>query len=111
MLNLTTQLIAVHSPDGAHHFFPPSGVVARVSMLETVVAVCPLTGAPIITRTAGDPVGLPEDGSTCIVSEMVLASFHPELGRYFTTQVPVMDAEIAAIVEHMALWNQQSQAR
>jgi len=74
MLNLTPHLIAVHSPDGAHHFFPPSGVVARVSMLETVVGVCPVTGAPIITRTAGDPVGLPEDGSPCIVSAMVLAA-------------------------------------
>lgn len=60
MLNLTPHLIAVHASDGAHHFFPPSGVVARVAMLETVVGVCPVTGVPIITRTAGDPVGLPE---------------------------------------------------
>jgi len=88
MLNLTPHLIAVHSPDGAHHFFPPSGVVARVAMLETVVGVCPVTGAPIITRTAGDPVGLPEDGSPCIVSAMVLAACPGRAGVFAPDRAP-----------------------
>lgn len=37
------------------------------------------------------------------VSEMHLASFHPELDKYFVAQVDVMDAEISAIVEDIAV--------
>ena len=82
MLNLTPHMITVHAPDGAHHFFSPSGTVARVQMTETGGGVCAVTGAPIITRTAGDPLGLPEDGTPCIVSAMVLAACPGRVGVF-----------------------------
>ena len=71
MLNLTPHAITVRAPDGADHTFPPSGVVARVATTETVIGACPMTGAPIVRRTLGEPVGLPPAGTPCIVSAMV----------------------------------------
>lgn len=74
MLNLTPHSITVRSPDGTDHVFPPSGTIARVSMLEQQIGVCAVTRAPVITRTAGSPFGLPDYGTPCIVSAMVLAA-------------------------------------
>lgn len=106
MFNLTPHAITVRAPDGTDHTFPPSGVVARVSMLETVVGVCPVTGAPIITRAAGDPVGLPEDGSPCIVSAMVLAACPGRAGVFAPDSGPtaVRDArgQIVAVTRLVA---------
>jgi hypothetical protein len=74
MLNLTPHAITVRAPDGTDHVFPPSGTIARVSMLEQQIGVCAVTRAPVITRTAGSPFGLPDYGTPCIVSAMVLAA-------------------------------------
>ena len=82
MLNLTPHMIVVHSPDGARHFFPPSGTVARVATTDSVVATCPATGVPIIRRTLGEPQGLPPAGIPCIVSAMVLAACPGRAGAF-----------------------------
>lgn len=36
------------------------------------------------------------------ISSMTLASFHPSLDTYFTTEIPVMEKEIAAIVDDIS---------
>lgn len=36
------------------------------------------------------------------ISSMTLASFHPALDKFFITEIPVMEAEIAAIVNDIA---------
>lgn len=82
MLNLTPHAIVVRSPDGTDHVFPPSGKVARVAMLETVVGACAETGAPVIVRTPDEVTGLPEEGQPCIVSAMV-ASACPDRAGVF----------------------------
>ena len=74
MLNLTPRAITVRAPDGTDHVFQPSGTIARVSMLEQQIGVCAVTRAPVTTRTAGAPFGLPAYGTPCIVSAMVLAA-------------------------------------
>lgn len=88
MINLTPHAITVRAPDGTDHTFEPSGNVARVTMSETVIGQCAVTGAPVIARTAGDPTGLPAAGTPCIVSAMVLAActgragvFGPDSGQ------------------------------
>jgi len=73
MINLTPHAITVRAPDGDHTFYP-SGSVARVATAEEVVGTCPVTGAPIVRRTLGDPQGLPDAGEPCIVSAMVLSA-------------------------------------
>lgn len=82
MLNLTPHAIAVRAPDGTDHVFQPSGSIARVKMLETVVGTCAVTGAPVIVRTPGEVTGLPEDGQPCLVSAMV-ASACPDRAGVF----------------------------
>jgi hypothetical protein len=86
MLNLTPHAIVVRTPQG-DITFPPSGIVARVTMTETFIGTCAATGSPVIRRAAtgapvirrvpGEVTGLPEDGTPCIVSAMVLAALPP----------------------------------
>ena len=73
MINLTPHAIVVRTPAG-DVTFAPSGTIARVTMAEEIIGTCPLTGAPIIRRVPGEVIGLPEDGTPCIVSAMVLAT-------------------------------------
>ena len=106
MLNLTPHAITVRAPDGADHTFPPSGVVARVATTETVIGACPSTGAPIIRRTLGAPVGMPEEGTPCLVSAMVAGAcpgragvFAPDTG---TTAVRDERGQIIAVTRLVA---------
>lgn len=87
MLNLTQHEITLRTPKG-EFVFPPSGTIARVETLETVIGYCPITDAPIVRREKGLPVGLPEEGTPCLVSSMVLEScpgragvFAPDSGK------------------------------
>lgn len=87
MLNLTQHAITLITPKGTFTF-PPSGTIARVETIETVIGECPVTGAPIVRREKGMPVGLPEEGTPCLVSSMVLEScpgragvFAPDSGK------------------------------
>ena len=87
MLNLTQHEITLITSKG-EFVFPPSGTIARVETLETVIGYCPVTGAPIVKREKGKPVGLPAEGTPCLVSSMVLEEvpgrvgvFAPDSGR------------------------------
>ena len=87
MLNLTQHAITLITPNG-EFVFQPSGTIARVETLETIVGECPITGAPIVRRVKGQPIGLPEAGTVCLVSSMVLEEcpgragvFAPDSGK------------------------------
>ncbi len=87
MLNLTQHEITLITPKGTFTF-PPSGIVARVETIETPFGECPITGAPIVRRVKGQPIGLPEAGTVCLVSSMVLEAcpgragvFAPDSGQ------------------------------
>lgn len=74
MLNLTPHSITVVGADGTEKTFPPSGQVARVATVEAVIGFCPVTGAPVVSRTFGEVQGLPEDNTPCLVPSMVLSA-------------------------------------
>lgn len=74
MINLTPHPITIRRTDGAEVTIPPSGMVARVTTVETVIGTCPETGVPIVARTYGEVRGLPEEGTPCLVSALVLAA-------------------------------------
>ena len=71
MLNLTQHEITLITPRGKFTFLP-SGTVAWVETLETVIGYCPITDAPIVLREAKRLIGLPPAGTLCLVSSMVL---------------------------------------
>ena len=73
MINLTPHPITLRLPDGQDVTLPPSGAVARVSMVEEIVGT--VAGLPLIRRRPGPVIGLPDgDDQPCIVSSMVLAA-------------------------------------
>lgn len=72
MINLTPHPIVLRLPDGQDVTLPPSGAVARVSMVEEIVNE--IAGLPVIRRRPGPVVGLPAGDQPCIVSSMVLAA-------------------------------------
>lgn len=72
MLNLTPHAITLRSPDGSEQTIKPSGTVARVEMTEQVVSEH--SGLPVIARQPGAVTGLPDDGTPCLVSAMVLSA-------------------------------------
>ena len=72
MLNLTPHPITLRLADGQDVTYPPSGRVARVSMVEEVVGT--VAGVPLINRRPGPVIGLPDGDEPCIVSSMVLAA-------------------------------------
>ena len=72
MINLTPHPIVLRLPDGQDVTLPPSGTVARVTMLEDVVGT--VSGVPVIRRRPGPVVGLPDTDQPVIVSSMVLAA-------------------------------------
>ena len=71
MLNLTPHTIVLRLPSGQDIALPPSGTVARVSMVEEIIGT--VAGVPLIRRRPGRVVGLADD-EPCIVSSMVLAA-------------------------------------
>ncbi len=72
-MNLTPHEITIITPRGVFTF-PPSGMVASVVTIVTVIGYCPITDAPIVRRETKRPIGLPPAGTLCIVSSMVLES-------------------------------------
>lgn len=71
MINLTPHAICLLVA-GEQITIEASGQIARVSMTEEVVGT--MHGLPVIRRIAGAVIGLPSDGTPCIVSAMVLAA-------------------------------------
>jgi hypothetical protein len=97
MKNLTPHPITLRTGAG-DITFPPSGVVARVATVEAVIGsrdvVAP--GAPetdeqgnsngvripVVSRSFGDVEGLPEPGTPCLVSALVLSAVPGRAGVY-----------------------------
>lgn len=97
MLNLTPHTIRIYArtPFGEPDLktfvdIPPSGTVARVTTIEEDAGVRPTNNAKhdesatgrggtywntlVVRRTFGEVEGLPEEGTECLVSSMVLAA-------------------------------------
>lgn len=73
MINLTPHPIIVRTPEG-DVTLSPSGAVARVATTEAAVDPVAIGGhsIPVVQRTMGEIVGLPETDEPCIVSSLVL---------------------------------------
>lgn len=80
MLNLTPHTIVIRLENGDEVEIPPSGTVARVTTVQVVEGE--LMGVPIISKSYGPVTGLPEEGTPCIVSAMVLAAVPGRAGVY-----------------------------
>ena len=90
MLNLTPHPITLKCLDGDEITFPPSGIVARVYTVESVVGTIDVFPPEIaecdeqrntnghriqvVRRTFGEVIGLPYEGVECIVSAMVASA-------------------------------------
>lgn len=96
MINLTPHAITLQRGDGTRVTIAPSGQLARVSTVEQVVAE--LDGMPVISRTTGDAEGLPEEGTLCIVSAMVLAAVPGRIGVYAPDSGPTAIRESGQVV-------------
>jgi hypothetical protein len=80
MLNLTPHAVTLRTPQG-DVTIAPSGVVARVSTVETLTGDT-VAGVLVVARTMGDVTGLPPEGTPCIVSAMVAAAVPGRAGVY-----------------------------
>lgn len=69
--NLTPHAITLRTESG-DITIPPSGTIARVSTKETEVGT--IAGLKVVSRQFGEVTGLPDDGTPCIVSSMVLSA-------------------------------------
>jgi len=95
MLNLTPHAITLRTAAG-DVIFPPSGAVARVATLETVIGEH--AGVPVISRSFGDVSGLPADGTPCIVSALVLGACAGRPGVYAPDSGPTAIRENGQVV-------------
>lgn len=106
LINLTPHAITIRATDGTEVTIPPSGIVARVSTTEEVVGTCAITGAPIVRRTFGEVQGLPEEGTPCLVSALVLAAVPGRPGVYAPDTGPTairgQDGQIIAVTRLVA---------
>ena len=78
--NLTQHTIVLQLADGTRVAIEPSGQVARVATIETVVGE--LNGMPVVERTFGDVIGLDNIDGPVIVSAMVASAVSGREGVY-----------------------------
>ena len=95
MINLTHQAITIQTPTGAVTI-QPSGSIARVTTTEVVVGES--HGVPVVTRTFGEPEGLPEEGTECLVSGLVLAAVPGRKGVFAPDTGPTAVRENGQII-------------
>lgn len=96
MINLTPHAITLQRADGTQVTYPPSGVVARVASVEKVVDE--VNGIPVISRTLGEAEGLPEEGTVCLVSAMVLSAVPGRKGVFAPDSGPTAIRENGQVV-------------
>ena len=96
MINLTPHAITLQKSDGTRVTIAPSGQLARVSTTEKVVAE--FDDMLVITRATGEAEGLPEEGTPCIVSAMVLAAVPGRKGVYAPDSGPTAIRENGQVV-------------
>ena len=98
MLNLTPHPITLRCVDGNEVTFPPSGTVARVATIESVIGTRDVfdpahpetdeqgnsngSRIQVVRRVLGEAEGLPEEGIECLVSAMVLSAVPGRKGVY-----------------------------
>lgn len=103
MLNLTPHAITIALPSGDSVTFPPSGQLARVTSQEVVVGT--LHGVPVIQRAFGAVEGLPDDGTPCLVSALVLSACPGRAGVYAPDTGPTAirkDGQVVAVTRLVA---------
>lgn len=103
MLNLTPHAITLALPNGESVTFLPSGRLARVASQEVEVGT--LHGVPVIQRQFGAVEGLPEDGSPCLVSALVLSACPGRKGVYAPDSGPTAirkDGQVVAVTRLVA---------
>ena len=96
MKNLTPHAITLQLADGTAVTFPPSGQLARVASQEVVIGT--IQGVPVIQRQFGAVEGLPEDGSPCLVSALVLSACPGREGVYAPDTGPTAIRENGQVV-------------
>ena len=96
MLNLTPHAITLQRADGSRVTFPPAGILARVSVAEEVCGE--IDGVPVVSRTLGEAMGLPDEGTLCIVSAMVLSAVPGRRGVYAPDSGPTAIRENGQVV-------------
>ena len=96
MLNLTPHDITLALPDGERVTFPLSGRLARVTSHEVVVGA--LQGVPVIERQFYAVEGLPNDGTPCLVSALVLSACPGRAGVYAPDTGPTAIRENGQVV-------------
>lgn len=77
--------------------------MARVASFEKVVES--FNGIPVIERVLGDVQGLPEEGTPCLVSAMVLAACPGRKGVFAPDSGPTairVDGQIMAVTRLVA---------
>ena len=105
MINLTPHEIVIRAPHG-DIVLPPSGIVARVATVEVGAGTFGAEAIPVVRRTLGDVIGMPEAGVPCIVSAMVAAAvpgragvFAPDTG---STAVRNASGQVLAVTRLVA---------
>ena len=104
MLNLTPHAITLALSTGESVTFPPSGQLARVTSQEVVVGVLHVMHAsqmrrvPVIERQFGEVEGLPEYGTPCLVSALVLSACPGRAGVYAPDTGPTAIRENGQVV-------------
>lgn len=96
MLNLTPHAITLQRADGTRITYPPSGSLARVASVEEVIGE--VDGLPVISRSLGEAEGMPEEGTVCIVSAMVLSAVPGRKGVYAPDSGPTAIRENGQVV-------------
>lgn len=96
MINLTPHAITLSLPNRESVTFPPSGKIARVASQEVVIGT--LQGVPVIQRQFGAVEGLPEDGTPCLVSALVLSACPGRAGVYAPDTGPTAIRENGQVV-------------
>tara|TARA_R110002126_G_scaffold54971_5_gene148363 strand:+ start:837 stop:1151 length:315 start_codon:yes stop_codon:yes gene_type:complete len=96
MLNLTPHSITLALQNGERVTFPPSGQLARVTSQEVVTGT--LHGVTVIQRQFGAVEGLPEDGTPCLVSALVLSAVPGRAGVYAPDTGPTSIRENGQVV-------------
>ena len=102
MLNLTPHAITLALPNGYSVTFPPSGQLARVTSQEVVVGTLHgvMHGVPVIQRQFGAVEGVPDDGTPCLVSALVLSACPGRAGVYAPDTGPTAirkDGQVVAV--------------
>lgn len=96
MINLTPHAITLQRANGTRVTYPPSGNLARVTSVEEVTGE--VDGIPVITRSLGEAEGMPEEGTICIVSAMVLSVVPGRKGVYAPDSGPTAIRENGQVV-------------